>query len=110
MLSLVMLEAKFDLIWAPDDAGPSKATNKGTIRSLCLVSSVRLAKCFSLGMQTSFFVAQKVCYPFTLLRRELSNQRTTFKPFKSVKTIPGLSDGLNDWNGLNNLNPRQRML
>jgi hypothetical protein len=35
MLSLVMLEAKFDLIWAPEDAGPSKATNKGTIRSLC---------------------------------------------------------------------------
>jgi len=49
----------------------------------------------------------KVCYSFTLWRRELSNHRATFKkfkPFKPFKTILGLSDGLND------LNPRQRML
>jgi len=55
----------------------------------------------------------KVCYPFTLLRRELSNHRATFKkfkPFKSFKTIPGWSGGLNDWNVLNDLNPLQRML
>jgi len=47
--------------------------------------------------------AAKVCYPFTLLRRELSNDRATFKKFKP---FPRLSDGLNDWNGLNDLNPR----
>jgi len=35
--------------------------------------------------------AARVCYPFTLLRRELSNHRTTFKkfkPFKSFTRIP----------------------
>jgi hypothetical protein len=41
--------------------------------------------------------AAKVSYLFMLRERELSNHRATFK------TIPGLSDGLND------LNPRQRM-
>jgi hypothetical protein len=46
--------------------------------------------------------AAKVCYPFTLLRRELSNHRATLKKFKP---IPGWSDGLNDWNVLNCWNP-----
>jgi hypothetical protein len=58
MLSLVMLEAKFDLIWAPEDAGPSKANNKGTIRSLYLQSgriAILLSYAFTATNQPFFF-------------------------------------------------------
>jgi len=47
--------------------------------------------------------AAKVCYLFMLRERELSNHRATFK------TIPGWSDGLNDWNGLKYLQSAEKL-